>query len=601
MKILRCEMARQELVDFLLTVDKQHIIDLVDIITNFGKGRSTLNSTVKDVLILAKESNRNFTKDEINLLLIEFQKYGGDTFANAIRSKDNLITYHEILNDVFKLLIGDKNQLNNEKKEQKIIQTLFSTKWESIPFEDRYKKSIDMGKIISKNITDGIKNKSLINYTSNILTRGNPLGIIGSFALGLSSPALQITIPFVVQISWLKMMKQNYWDKQEIESVKILSNQDLLITDAADKDVILSLTEYTEPPKIKNEFNESNISSFNQLFSNIPSLATKFETVKNQIVSINIDPRKLTLAKDGNGLRGMVHGVNKDGKFGVTENVRIFESNTLKQVINSGVIFNLASTVVAQKHLADINEKLKEIQKGINEIRHFQEDERRSKIDTTIKLLKLVSEHMTGYGQETPIFNENKGRLQKGLDDNLAIKSHLEKDLHRVFEQICNIKFDSFMGMNNSGDVKSMIKRMKEWDKYYESYQLCCNVVMMTYAILYMGNANKINKEFYSNELKTFVSDTDKFISSRVTKIQEHFRQANKNAQGITNFESSTLAYEVLFDRCNEDFKLYQQELIQQLTRIATSATTPMPFKATLLIENGKIQGGQFLLDQTKE
>ena len=594
-------MARQELVDFLLTVDKQHIIDLVDIITNFGKGRSTLNSTVKDVLILAKESNRNFTKDEINLLLIEFQKYGGDTFANAIRSKDNLITYHEILNDVFKLLIGDKNQLNNEKKEQKIIQTLFSTKWESIPFEDRYKKSIDMGKIISKNITDGIKNKSLIDYTSNILTRGNPLGIIGSFALGLSSPALRITIPFVVQISWLKMMKQNYWDKQEIESVKILSNQDLLITDAADKDVILSLTEYTEPPKIKNEFNESNISSFNQLFSNIPSLATKFETVKNQIVSINIDPRKLTLAKDGNGLRGMVHGVNKDGKFGVTENVRIFESNTLKQVINSGVIFNLASTVVAQKHLADINEKLKEIQKGINEIRHFQEDERRSKIDTTIKLLKLVSEHMTGYGQETPIFNENKGRLQKGLDDNLAIKSHLEKDLHRVFEQICNIKFDSFMGMNNSGDVKSMIKRMKEWDKYYESYQLCCNVVMMTYAILYMGNANKINKEFYSNELKTFVSDTDKFISCRVTKIQEHLRQASKNAKGITNFDSSTLAYEALFHRCNEDFKYYQQELIQQLTQISASATAPMPFKATLLIENGKIQGGQFLFDEALE
>ena len=570
-------MARQELVDFLLTVDKQHIIDLVDIITDFGKGRSTLNSTVKDVLILAKESNRNFTKYEINLLLIELQKYGGNTFVNAIRSKDNLITYHEILNDVFKLLIGDKNQLTNEEKEQKIIQTLFSTEWESILFEDRYKKSIDMGKIISKNITDGI---------------------IGGFALGLSSPALRITIPFVVQISWLKMMKQNYWDKQEIESVKILSNQDLLITDAADKDVILSLTEYTEPPKIKNEFNESNISSFNQLFSNIPSLATKFETVKNQIVSINIDPRKLTLAKDGNGLRGMVHGVNKDGKFGVTENVRIFEANTLKQVINSGVIFNLASTVVAQKHLADINEKLKEIQKGINEIRHFQEDERRSKIDTTIKLLKSVSEHMTVYEQETPIFNENKGRLQKGLDDNLAIKSHLEKDLHRVFEQICNIKFDSFMGRNNSSDVKSMIKRMKEWDKYYESYQLCCNVVMMTYAILYTGNANKINKEFYSNELKTFVSDTDKFISCRVTKIQEHLRQASKNAKGITNFDSSTLAYEALFHRCNEDFKYYQQELIQQLTQISASATAPMPFKATLLIENGKIQGGQFLFDE---
>ena len=528
-------MARQKLVDFLLTVDKSHIIDLVDIVTDFGNGRSTLNSSVKDVLIFAKESNRNFTNEEINLLLIEFQKYGGNTFANTLRSKDDLVSYHEILNDVFELLTGNKNQLinndvfelltgnknqlinnyvfklltrnrnqlTNEEKEQKIIQTLFPTEWESIPFEDRYKKSIDIAKIISK----------------NVLTRGNPLGIIGSFALGISSPALRITIPFVVQISWLKMMKQNYWDKQEIESVKILSNQDLIITDTADKDVVLSLTEYTEAPKIKNEFNESNISIFNQLVSNIPALAAKFETVKNQIVSINIDPRKLTSAKDGNGLRGMVHGVNKDGKFGVMENVRIFEANTLKQVINSGVIFNLASTVVAQKHLADINEKLKEIQKGINEIRHFQEDERRSKIDTTIKLLKSVSEHMTVYGQETPIFNENKVRLQKGLDDNLVIKLHLEKDLHRVFEQICNIKFDSFIGMNNSGDVKSMVERMKEWDKYYESYQLCCNVVMMTYAILYTSNTNKINKEFYINELKTFVSDTDKFISWRVTKI----------------------------------------------------------------------------------
>ena len=165
-----------------------------------------------------------------------------------------------------------------------------------------------MGKIISNNITGGIKNNLLINITSKVLTRGNPLGIIGSFALGISSPALRITIPFVVQISWLKMMKQNYWDKHEIESVKILSNHNLIIADTADEDVILSLTEYTKPPKIKNEFNESNISIFNQLFSNIPSLATKFETVKSQIVSINIDPRKLTLAKDGNGLRGMVHG-----------------------------------------------------------------------------------------------------------------------------------------------------------------------------------------------------------------------------------------------------------------------------------------------------
>ena len=45
---------------------------------------------------------------------------------------------------------------------------------------------------------------------------------------------------------------------------------------------------------------------------------------------------------------------------------------------------------------------------------------------------------------------------------------------------------------------------MKEWDKYYKSYQLCCNVVMMIYAILYASNTNKIDKELYSNGLKKF-------------------------------------------------------------------------------------------------
>lgn len=597
MKIWRFEMARQKLVDFLLTVDKQHIIDLIDIVTNFGKGRSTLNSTVKNVLTFAKESNRKFTKKEIHLLLIEFQKYGGNTFVNTVRSKENLVSYHEILNDVFELLIGGKNQLTDEEKEQKIVQTLFFNEWKSMPFSKRYEKSVDMKKIISKNITGGITGNNFINLTSKFLMRSNPFGIVGNLALDLSSPALRITIPFVVQIAWLKMMKQNYWDKHEIESVKISSNQDLVIVDIANKDVILSLTEYAEPPKIKNEFNSSNISVFNQLFSNIPALATKIETIKNQIVSINIDPGKLTPAKDGNGLRGMVHGVNKDGHFGIVENVRIFEADTLKNVINSGVILNLASTAVAQKHLADINERLKEIQKAIDDIKDFLDNERRSKIDATVKLIEIISEHMTEYGQETPIFDETKDRLKRRLDDNLAIKLHLETDLDNVCKQICDIKFDSFMGRNNSSDVQSMIKKMKNWQKNYESYQLCCNVVMMTYAILYANNTNEIKKEFYANELKEFVRDTDKFISGKVTQIQKYLEQARKNARGITNFESSELAYEALFDRCIENFKLHQRELSQQLKQIATSTTTPMPFKATLLIEDGKIQGGQFLLD----
>lgn len=224
-------MARQKLVDFLLTVDKQHVSDLVDILTDFSKGRATLNATVKNVLISAKESNRSFTKKEINLLLIEFQKYGGNTFANAFRNKNNLVSYHEILDDVFKLLlsVGDTSQFTDEEKERKIVQTLFSNKWESMPFPERYRKSV--------------------------------------LVTSIAGTATRITMPFVAQIAWLRMMKQNQQNKHETKPVKILSNQDLIVAGNDDNDAILSLTEYSEPPKIKNEFNSSNISIFSQLVS----------------------------------------------------------------------------------------------------------------------------------------------------------------------------------------------------------------------------------------------------------------------------------------------------------------------------------------------
>lgn len=327
-------MTREKLINFLLTIDRQHVSDLIDIITDFGKGRAALNSTVKDVLLFAKESNRSFTRKDINLLLTEFQKYGGNTFINTIRSKDNLVSYNEILNDVFERLITNKNQSSNKEKERKIVQTLFSDNWESMSFPERYEKSTNKTNIILKNITGEAINNGRINLALKFMAKNNPAGMLASLALDASAPALRITIPFVAQIAWLKMMYKICLDRQETKSVKISSNQDLIIVDADNKDVIMTLTEYTEPPEIENKFNSTSFSKFNQLLRNIPALATKLETTKSHIVSINIDPQKLTSARDGNGLRGMVHGINKDGHPGIVENARIFEADHLKQAVD---------------------------------------------------------------------------------------------------------------------------------------------------------------------------------------------------------------------------------------------------------------------------
>ena len=90
-------------------------------------------------------------------LLIEFQKYGGNTFANTLRSKDDLVSYHEILNDVFELLTGNKNQLinnyvfelltknknqlSNEEKGQKLFEHYSVMIGNLFPFKKDIKKA----------------------------------------------------------------------------------------------------------------------------------------------------------------------------------------------------------------------------------------------------------------------------------------------------------------------------------------------------------------------------------------------------------------------------------------------------------------------------
>ena len=253
----------------------------------------------------------------------------------------------------------------------------------------------------------------------------------------------------------------------------------------------------------------------------------------------------------------------------------------------------MATTFVAQKYLSDNNEKLTKIQNEIKDIKDFQNNERRSKIDASLDPIESVISHMMEHGQGTFI-SDTKNRLTQIMDNNLAIKLHLEKDSDGICNQIGNIKFDSFMGRKNDKDIQIMIQQMKKWQEHYESYRLCCNVVMMIYAIFHAAGENK---KLHTEELEKFANKTNKFISEKVTQLQKRLQQSHANAKGITNFESSELAYEALFDGCIENFQLHQQKLIQQLNQITTLTTTPIPFKAALLIENEKIQGGQFLLD----
>ena len=122
---------------------------------------------------------------------------------------------------------------------------------------------------------------------------------------------------------------------------------------------------------------EKGISQFNQMLSIIPQASSTIAAHSKHIVHCNIAFDHLMVRKDGTGSLGMTRNA-ANGQ--ITGHVSLNPAEKLKSVVNTGLLLNIASTIVAQKHLADINEKLEKIVAVVNEIHDIQKDERSAKI-----------------------------------------------------------------------------------------------------------------------------------------------------------------------------------------------------------------------------
>jgi len=97
-------------------------------------------------------------------------------------------------------------------------------------------------------------------------------------------------------------------------------------------------------------------------------------------------------AADGNGWRAMARGT--DGKF--VEHGRLYGTEGLKKAVSAAAVWQVASIVVAQKHMADIAEKLQEISEGIERTNRFLDSERLAKIKGTYDYLRKVALSIPG-------------------------------------------------------------------------------------------------------------------------------------------------------------------------------------------------------------
>lgn len=137
----------------------------------------------------------------------------------------------------------------------------------------------------------------------------------------------------------------------------------------------------------------------------------------------------LIRAKGGEGFRAWA----VDGNGKIAEHATLFEPEKLQQMVNAAAIWQIASLVVAQKHLADISAKLDEIREGVQDIRRFLDEERRGQVLGTMKYLKQVSTTISK-GDFSPAIRNQLENCEREL---LQIQEHLQQELlHQSSESI---------------------------------------------------------------------------------------------------------------------------------------------------------------------
>lgn len=170
---------------------------------------------------------------------------------------------------------------------------------------------------------------------------------------------------------------------------------------------------------------DKSISRLSALCQAVPSLLVAGEASGKKLMEVVING-DLVRAADGNGLRAFA----MNGKS-IAEQARLFEVSNLQNMINAAAIWQIASVVVAQKHLADISRKLDEIKAEVQHISQFLENQRKSRVLGTYDYLGQV--YMAIKGGDLP--DSSRINLESCERDLLEIQHHLEMEYRQKVDK----------------------------------------------------------------------------------------------------------------------------------------------------------------------
>ncbi|MEP9306822.1 hypothetical protein ABKU01_01105 [Enterobacter cloacae] len=591
----------EALLQLLLNADKGDIDLLIDYVTNTGKLGFSMSDSVKTVL---QDAKRQDIPDEetLRLLVRELQHFGGNTFVNLFRR--NGVSYSEIVADVAShLKMKVPAAASVEEKEALIIDCVFTSSWKKMSDDER--RQILRGMSISAPVSLDIPVWQKAALVANGLaqtTAGKVLPLIAGLGIGralgvltgpvglaitslytaydISNPAFRVTLPCVVQIAWIRLKNSRQF---RLATRPSPATMPALIYDQRwgfGHDIHQpALTVATIPPSesintgAMQEQDITGISRLSPLLQTLPSLAASTHIASHQYMEVIING-PLASVKDGPGFRGF-----SLGEKGIKEHAVLLNPDKLSQLVNAGMLLNVASAVLAQKHLADISKKLTEIVEAVREVSAFQNNARKSEIIGAIQYLQQI----------TPVAIEEQcsPAIRQKLEDIevqfSALQAHLLTDITAAGDKVAALKDRGLFGSTEitnkiQTQQKILDERIHEWDLAMKVRAQALH--LLTHA---EGNTTLVR-----HRQQTIVHNYQEF-ESVVDKVERQVHQRIQGISALTEQSNTTNANKVLLRKWTTTTLMQQKMAIEEahssFGKFQQGLLAEQPQSARLLVE----------------
>ncbi|AIU71609.1 hypothetical protein AT03_03815 [Hafnia alvei FB1] len=596
----------EALVQLLLNADKGDIDLLIDYITNTGKFGFSMSDSVKTVL---QDAKRHDVPDEetLRLLVRELQHFGGNTFVNLFRR--NGVGYNEIVDDVAShLKIKAPTSTTVEEKEALIIDCVFTSSWKKMSDDERRQILRGMGisasvsldipvwqkaALVANGLAQTTAGKVLpliaglgIGRVLGVLTGPVGLAITGLYtAYDISNPAFRVTLPCVVQIAWIRLKNSRQFRLATQSSPATMPALTYDQRWGFGQDINQpALTVSTIPPselistEAMQEQDITGISRLSPLLQTLPSLVTSVHVASHQYMEVIING-PLANVKDGPGFRGL-----SLGEKGIKEHAVLLNPDKLNQLVNAGMLLNVASAVLAQKHLADISKKLTEIVEAVREVSAFQNNARKSEIIGAIQYLQQITPVVLD-GQCSPAIRQKLEDIEVQFS---ALQAHLLTDITAAGDKVSALKDRGLFGSKEitnkiQPQQKILDERIHEWDL----------AIKVRAQALHLLTHAEGDTTLVKHRQQTIVHNYQQF-ESIIDKVERQLHQRIQGISALTEQSNTTDANKVLLRKWTTTTLMQQKMAIEEahfsFAQFQQGLLAEQPQSARLLVEmqNGK-------------